>query len=240
MPIAQKAYSLILIVLGTVLGVTAQIGAPNEQLIDPEPIVVSVGIKGTFKLGDKPMTLARLGTALGTAFEERTPPDRTVYIKAAAAVPFSQISKVLKLGRSLDQDSFAFMLDDGRADGMSGAVITKDSPEATVSEENVKPNPLYLALSFTKSGGMKLNGEAHTLNSLRTQLSKIFKDREDNGVFAEGSNDVEKTVFLVPTATTNFRAIVRGAQALRDAGADPIGLEIDGPQPLVISTLKAR
>ena len=171
------------------------------------------------------MTLTRLGRALDAAIDERTPPDRVIYIAAGPTVPFSEIVKVLKLGRTIEQDSFGLMLDDGSKNDPANAVAAKIILEKPAPRDTPHPNPLYLAVGFQKSGGVKLNGQSHTLKSLTTQLRKIFKDREDNGVYAEGTNEVEKTVFLTPALTTAFRVIVQTALALKEAGAEPIGIE---------------
>lgn len=246
MLIAHKAHLLVLIILGTVLGVAAQVvvsvdqRGPKQKLLNPEPIVVSVDSKGRFKLGDKPMTLSRLGRALDVAIDERTPPDRVVYITAGPTVPFSQIVKVLKLGRTIEQDSFGLMLHDGGENDPANAVIAKIILEKPSPKDAPPPNPLYLGLGFQNNGKVKLNGEPHTLASATSQLRKIFKDREDNGVYVEGTNEVEKAVFLTPSPTTTFSVIVQTALAVREAGAEPIGIEIDAPRPLIISVISAQ
>jgi biopolymer transport protein ExbD len=232
MPIANKSYLLILIALGTVSAAQAQ---PKQKLEDAKPVVVSVDANGRFKLGERSMTSIQLGRALKTAMAKRTPDDRIIYINAGETVAFSPVSKLLKLGRSIGQDRFGLMLDDGNGDDTSNAVITKiPGPPSRV----VKPNPLYLALAFQKDGGLTLNGEAHSAGSLQNQLQDIFKDRADNGVFVEGTNEIDKTVFLVPSATTKFGTLVQTARMVRDAGAEPIGIEIEGPRPpLVLKTI---
>jgi len=242
MHIAHKAQLLILIILGTVLVSAGQVvtvdKGTTQKLDDPERIIVSVDAKGTFKLGDKPMTLPRLSRALSAALDKRTPPDRVIYLSAQPTVPFSQVIKVLKLGRTIGQDSFGLMSNDASAGDAANAVITKIKLETPgLGRDTVKPNPLYLAVAFLKSGGVKLNGESHTLTSLTTQLRNIFKDREDNGVYAEGTNDVDKTIFLSPSPTTTFRVLVQIALTVRDAGAEPVGIEIDPPRPLVMSSI---
>ena len=241
MHIAHKAQLLILIILGTVLVSAGQVVSVDkgttQKLDDPERIIVSVDAKGTFKLGDKPMTLPRLSRALSAALDKRTPPDRVIYLTAQPTVPFSQVIKVLKLGRTIGQDSFGLMSNDGSAGDAANAVITKIKVETPSPRDTVKPNPLYLAGAFLRNGGVKLNGESHTLTSLTTQLRNIFKDREDNGVYAEGTNEVEKTVLLAPSPTTTFRVLVQTALTVRDAGAEPVGVEIDPPRPLVVSSI---
>ena len=64
-----------------------------------------------------------------------------------------------------------------------------------------KPNPLTLVIGINKSDNViTLNnepaGDVTDTTALNGKLSQIFKDRENNGVFREGTNEVEKTVFI--------------------------------------------
>src|SRR6185436_3107198 len=66
---------------------------------------------------------------------------------------------------------------------------------------NVKPNPLTLVVAINKdTKAITLNnepfGDVSDTEKLSNKLREIFKQREDNGVFREGSNEVEKTIFV--------------------------------------------
>src|SRR6187549_23125 len=72
-------------------------------------------------------------------------------------------------------------------------------PEPRESDNiDVKPNPLLLTVTVGPKGNVELNSEklGSLLNfePLTKLLVKVFKDRNVNGVFREGTNDVEKTV----------------------------------------------
>ncbi|MBX7056013.1 MAG: hypothetical protein K1X36_13755 [Pyrinomonadaceae bacterium] len=68
--------------------------------------------------------------------------------------------------------------------------------------ENERPNPLFLMIKIVGSGAsgnkapmVKLNGEnGQETSKLVDQLRSIFKMREDQGVFIEGKNEVDKRV----------------------------------------------
>lgn len=238
MTILNRISVLALIVCGTVsisvaLGPTSLDERRSEPKVEnAEPIVVAVDAKGRFKLGDKSITLIRLRRALGAAMGERIPGERIVYLKAGSKVSFSQVLKVLKLGRTLDFDTFGLILAEKDASDTAGAVLTRiffERPGAVI-----KPNPLFLAVMFKKNGELLLNGESNTALSLTNQLLDIFEERVENGVYAEGTNEVEKSVFLLPSATTTFGSIVHAARVLQAAGAAPIRIDIDGPRPMVV------
>ncbi len=97
---------------------------------------------------------------------------------------------------------------------------------------NVKPNPLTLVVAINKeTKGITLNnnpfGDVSDTDTLKNELTKIFKDRENNGVFREGTNEVEKTIFLKSPKSVRYGDVVKVIDAAKAAGASPIGLQID-------------
>lgn len=230
----RRILVLVLITLESVLASTAQTVVKTDQrkVENAEPIIVSVDATGRFKLGEKSLIASRLGGALKAALAERIPSERVIYIKAATKVTFSQIVKLLKAGRAIKHGTFGLIVDDKEGDRITGAVITKIILET--GRAKPKPNPLYLGLGLQRNGRLSLNGEPHTASSLTTRLQGFFKARPENGVYVEGTQDVERTVFLVPSPATTFGAITQAARTVKQAGATPIGIEIDGPRPIVI------
>ncbi len=105
-------------------------------------------------------------------------------------------------------------------------------PKPEEQEVDPKPNPLTLVVTVNKSD-MKLllnkedAGDVSDASSLTTQLSEIFKDRDTNGVFREGTNEVEKTVFIKSPRSVKYGDVVKVIDAVKLAGAQPIGLQID-------------
>lgn len=103
----------------------------------------------------------------------------------------------------------------------------KDEPQT-----EVKANPLTLVVAINKSNGnVTLNNESAgnvaDTESLTNQLSQIFQDRANNGVFREGTNEVEKTVFLKAPKALKYGEVVNVIDGIKTAGAEPIGLQID-------------
>ena len=97
---------------------------------------------------------------------------------------------------------------------------------------NVKPNPLTLVVGINRdTRDVTLNNDkAGTLDdpsTLTTRLSEIFKQRENNGVFREGTNQVEKTIFIKSPKSVRYGDVVKVIDAAKTAGAEPIGLQID-------------
>ena len=70
-------------------------------------------------------------------------------------------------------------------------------------------------------------GDVTDASSLTAKLADIFKQRESNGVFREGTNEVEKTVFIKSSTSVKYGEVVKVIDAAKTAGASPIGLQVD-------------
>jgi biopolymer transport protein ExbD len=122
-------------------------------------------------------------------------------------------------------------------------VITPSKPsrfEAKVpaepKDENqnviLKPNPNTLIVFINRDGGkLRLNqddiGDISDTGPLTAKLEEVFKDREARGVLREGTNEVEKTVFIKAPRSVKYGDVVKAIDAVKLAGAQPIGLQID-------------
>ncbi len=122
-------------------------------------------------------------------------------------------------------------------------VITPSKPsrfEAKVPAEpkdedkNVilKPNPNTLIVFVNREGAkLRLNqddiGDVSDTAPLTAKLNEVFKDRESRGVLREGTNEVEKTVFIKAPKSVKYGDVVKVIDAVKLAGAQPIGLQID-------------
>lgn len=121
-------------------------------------------------------------------------------------------------------------------------VITPSKPhrfEAKVPAEPkpddqtvAKPNPLTLVVTVNKEN-MKVSlnqedaGDVSDPSLLTDKLTQIFKDRENNGVFREGTNEIEKTVFIKSPRSVKYGDVVKVIDAVKQAKAQPVGLQID-------------
>jgi len=97
---------------------------------------------------------------------------------------------------------------------------------------NVKPNPLTLVIAINKeTKAITLNqdtfGDVSDTDKLNNKLKQVFKDRESQGVFREGTNEIEKTVFIKSPKSIRYGDVVRVIDAAKEAGASPIGLQVD-------------
>ena len=105
-------------------------------------------------------------------------------------------------------------------------------PKPEENQAPAKPNPLTLVVTVDKASmGVTLNNEAagdvSDTSLLTNKLSEIFKQRENNLVFREGTNEVEKTVFVKAPRSVRYGNVVRVIDAVKLAGSDRVGLQID-------------
>jgi len=97
---------------------------------------------------------------------------------------------------------------------------------------NVKPNPLTLVIAINKeTKAITLNqdtfGDVSDTEKLNNKLRQVFKEREAQGVFREGTNEIEKTVFIKSPKSIRYGDVVKVIDAAKEAGASPIGLQVD-------------
>lgn len=105
-------------------------------------------------------------------------------------------------------------------------------PKDDLQQVDVKPNPLTLVVSINKDDmSVKLNnesaGDTSDTSSLEERLIAIFKDRASEGVFRDGTNEVEQTVFIKAPKGVNYGEVVKVIDAVKLAKANPVGLQID-------------
>ena len=97
---------------------------------------------------------------------------------------------------------------------------------------DVKPNPLTLVIAINRENrAISLNNESagsvDDPTALTAKLTEIFNQRTTLGTFREGTNEVEKTVFIKSPTLVKYGDVVKVIDAAKMAGASPIGLQID-------------
>ncbi|MEJ7849717.1 MAG: hypothetical protein WKF92_16655 [Pyrinomonadaceae bacterium] len=117
-------------------------------------------------------------------------------------------------------------------DGIIDDVRLIVSRKMTANEmDDVKPNPLTLIVEMNEQKNLTLNndemGKLSDMSALVKFLKDFFRQRADNGVFRENTNEIEKTVFIKMPLTGKATDLIKIAKALEEAGADPIGFQVD-------------
>ena len=97
---------------------------------------------------------------------------------------------------------------------------------------DVKPNPLTLVVSINRNNRtLMLNadtvGSVDEPDALLNALKAIFQQREQNDVRREGTNEIEKTIFIKSPTSIKYGDVAKVIDTVKAAGAQPIGLQID-------------
>lgn len=105
-------------------------------------------------------------------------------------------------------------------------------PKPEDQQAVVKPNPLTLVIAINNADkSVTLNnekfGDTTNTEDLTNKLTQVFNERTSNGTFREGTNEVEKTVFIKSPRSAKYGEVVKVIDAAKTAGATPIGLQID-------------
>ncbi|HEX8251435.1 MAG TPA: biopolymer transporter ExbD [Pyrinomonadaceae bacterium] len=105
--------------------------------------------------------------------------------------------------------------------------------EPKPEEQNLilKPNPNTLIVFIDKENKLKLNqeemGNIADPAPLINKLTETFNYRDANGVFREGTNETEKTVFIKAPRSVKYGEVAKVVDAVKFAGAQPVGLQVD-------------
>src|SRR5260370_16632835 len=116
-------------------------------------------------------------------------------------------------------------------------VPSERDPNEDVSK--LKPNPLTLVVSIGMDLSLKLNqdvmGSVNDPGPLASKLQKTFELRKEQHAYKVGmetsnkpeDEKIEKTVFVKAPRALKYGEVVKVIDALKSAGANPIGLRCD-------------
>ena len=108
--------------------------------------------------------------------------------------------------------------------------------------DNAPPDPKTLVVTINPDNSLALNGEKElgTIGepgALIARLTETFKTRTENRVYADelvtrtdlsDEAKIQKTVFIKAPRSVPYGEVVKVVDAINGAGANPIGLQIDG------------
>lgn len=192
---------------------------------------------GDFFMGKDKIAKGQLTERVAGKLRDQTPDKKIAYIESAETVKYGTIVELLNLIRKSDTDKIGFVVIRKDKEKVGGkptmlAVKLPAEPDLSAPLPTVKPNPLTLVVEIDKTNQLLLNkeptGDISDTSVLIDRLTMIFKDREKNGYFREGTNEIEKTIFVkAPRGGVMYGDVIKVINAVKMAGAQPIGLQID-------------
>ena len=104
------------------------------------------------------------------------------------------------------------------------------------------PNPKTLVVTIERDHTLKLNslgdmGTVDDMGKLGAKLAQVFQERRKNQLYRDAMRDridlpederIELTVFIKATRSISYGDVAKVIDGVKGAGADPIGLQLDG------------
>lgn len=202
----------------------------------------------------QPIDITTLGSRVQEAMSTKTPDERVVYIAAAADIPTSEVAAVIDELRRQRIKTVKLLTSSRDPEADSGGLFSEPvvAPDRVFEvhiirkrerDIDAKPNPLTLFVKSGDDGRPIINNEPKAdLRMLTAVLAEIFKEREQNGVLRENTNEVEKTVLVELSADETDRKygdLVKLINAVKGGGASPIVLTegIKLPESRVVTSI---
>ena len=117
-------------------------------------------------------------------------------------------------------------------------IPTQRDPNEDLSK--LKPNPLTLVVTIGSDLSIKLNqdalGSVNETTPLAQRLVQVFQQRKETRAYKVGfetrsdlkeEDRIEKTVFVKAPRATKYGDVVKVIDAIKGAGASPVGLQVD-------------
>ena len=117
-------------------------------------------------------------------------------------------------------------------------IPTQRDPNEDLSK--LKPNPLTLVVTIAPDLSIKLNqdalGSVNETAPLAQRLAQVFQQRRETRAYKVGfetrsdlreEDRIEKTVFVKAPRATKYGDVVKVIDAIKGAGASPVGLQVD-------------
>jgi biopolymer transport protein ExbD len=117
-------------------------------------------------------------------------------------------------------------------------IPTQRDPNENI--QNLKPNPLTLVVSIAPDLQIKLNqdpmGSVNDTSLLAAKLQQTFQQRKEQRAYKVGMETatnipedqrIEKTVFVKAPRALHYGDVVKVIDAIKGAGANPVGLQVD-------------
>ena len=203
-----------------------------------------------------PITVGEMGDRLEEFARGVSPEKREAFIAAAFDITPEAFLNVLKEIRRRGIERVVLLVS-GRdtTEGPGPIKYAPDIPfpersftanlaaEVDFTEQSPKPNPFTLVVRVV-NGKPLINAEpVEDLDELTRRLKAVLDDRENNGVFRESTNEVEKTVNVHIDETGSnsgqrYGGIVEIINAVRGAGSNRIVLLGSEPAILGVPQIK--
>ena len=190
--------------------------------------IQNIGVSAIWEKGNEKNSLDKFFRDFSKLQNAKTPSDLRnsldpiIIIKADLSLNFNEIVKIVKAIRSSNKKNIKIEIPDNRY------VVVPFPPNINADP---KPNPLFLLVTLEENSKIRLNwediAELENTSPLKEKLKDVIAAREENGVWREGTNETESTVFIKVPLSVKFSDVIKLIQPIIEAGASPIGIIVD-------------
>ncbi|CAN5547058.1 hypothetical protein BH10ACI1_BH10ACI1_22610 [soil metagenome] len=200
----------------------------DEHSSEENTVIISQSDGTNFFIGEDDYPLEVVTEKLESLFKKNPSEKQLIYLNASGYTEFGDIVKLLAAVRKTNVENVGlWVLPKVKNETGFNILKVKIPAEPKDSDLNTKPNPMTLVVVIQKDGKFKLNNEIVSADFLRLRLKQVFKDRETNVVFRQGTNDIEKTVTVKSSKSIKYGEVVKLIDTVTGAGASPVILQID-------------
>lgn len=155
-----------------------------------------------------------------------------VFVRVDESLNYGSLADLIVNVRAMGADPIKIQGSHNQ-DGLFVTVPQEPCPDQDLSL--LEPNALSLVVRIASDGELTINqesiGTTGDTSMLRNRLSVLFQTRAEQGAFRPGTKDVEKTLFIKAARSSSFDDVIKIINVVNQAGADPIGLQIDDLEP---------
>jgi biopolymer transport protein ExbD len=216
-PTMQKGISVQMPVTSTAL--------PMPEADKADAILVIITEDGSIYLGLHPTDADALADSVADALSKQS--DKSVYIKADARAPYSQVATVLAALRTAGVEAPTLLTAQPHA-SEPGSLVPPECLQILIDPHRSSSSPAIVQLlnSAQQQALLKVNGEPVSRASVQNKLAQIFHDRSDHdrsnsnsGSDRRNERETEKFVQIESDGTFPFAAVVDLIDQCRSAGA---------------------
>jgi len=218
-------------------------------------VVVSIPTGDQFYLGSDRIPEDQLGQKMGDLLKRDGTQNQIVYVAAGSTVNYGSVVRVMHIIRDQGVGAIALLGQRGTDNRVMSYLLIEIPMPAKANDDvsKLKPNPLTLVASISSDLQLKLNRDSgpdpHEIcfdllpnglgrdpGRLEKWLGCLFRNRTKQRAYKIGmetrshvpeEDRIEKTVFVKASRSIRYGDVIRVIDAVKGAGANPIGLQID-------------
>jgi biopolymer transport protein ExbD/biopolymer transport protein TolR len=228
----------------------------DSALLPDSAVIVSIPANDRIYVGTSLIPKDQLGAKVVELTEQRRSEFPIVFIAASANVDYCSLVETMQVMREHGLEHFGLVVNRAGASEVTRGIFLVEVPSSRDPNGDISrlvPNPLTLVASLSSDLLLRLNQErgprkgelcftsapnglGNEPDSLQKWLTCVFENRTKQHAYKIGmetrtdvalSDRIEKTVFIKAPLSVKYGDVVRVVNAVKGAGASPIGLQLD-------------